>query len=126
MCAAYLDADVAEQTFAAACGTHPAGTSLERAVEGLRQLGFGGEIQDDVDISWLFDRLAGGEPVIVSLLTGMSGSRPVRHGVVVIGADGDVIRYLDPAEGRECVAPETEFLQAWELAGGGALVVFRQ
>src|SRR5205814_1394859 len=50
MCLGVLDVELPEATIAAACGTTPIGTSPEQAVDGLKTLGFAGEIYDPVDI----------------------------------------------------------------------------
>jgi hypothetical protein len=79
MCLGVLDVELPEATIAAVCGTTPAGASLEQAADGLKALGFAGEIYDPVDVDWLFDHLAVGEPVIVSLHAGLAAGRPMLH-----------------------------------------------
>lgn len=125
MCLDFLDVELPEAAIAAACGTTYAGASLEQAADGLKALDFAGEIHDPVDLDWLFDRLAVGEPVIVFLHAGFAPDRPIRHAVVVSGADGGEITFADPTTGTERALTEAEFCRRWSLAGGGALAVYR-
>jgi hypothetical protein len=121
MCLAYLGAELSEVAVAQACGTSALGTTLNAAVSG--RLGFEGEIHEVADLDWLYDRLACGDPVIVSLASGSSAEGAMRHAVVTCGAEqGDVV-YVDPLTGTDKSLAESAFLHRWMLGGEGSLVV---
>jgi len=104
------------------CDCTLSGTDALKAVDAVRQLGFGGTAKNTLSFAELRRLIADGcHPIVFVDLRPVDGIRDI-HAVVVIGIDQQAVIVLDPVEGERSL-PIQAFSSAWAMRHNLAIII---